>query len=258
MPLLKRALQIIFKVASCPRQDILPGNGSSLEPDDHKLPPSLSLKTPTAQLFPDQQPSTNACEVFVRSMLLRAQYGGMKCDVQMLHSFAITWLKRFQSVNVPTSFACSASESALQPMCWLDFPRILHEKAREKSEELVTSTIVCPGGLLKLNPTDVCSAGIDFHCSSVVEYLLSQRGLYASLCEQLAQPKNGNEVADRDRISGQLKSLIWNYSSGINHRRSFGVEKKNMGDSISRAVWNEVLKSPFDDYTRKFVRDRLS
>ena len=252
-------MQIVLEIASCPRQDVLSGNESSL--DDHKLPQSLSLKTSAAELFPDQLASEPAstCEMLIRSILLRAQYGGMKCDVQMLHEFATTWLKRFRCTNIPSSLACLTPETTLEHINWVSFPRILHEKASQKSKGVITTTLVCPGGLLKLAAADVCHAGIDFHCSSVVENLLYQRGLYASLFEKLGQPGKGNKVADRDWLSGKMKSLIWHHSSGINHRRLlFEREEMNEEDSISRAAWNDVLKTPFNEYTTKFVMDRLS
>ena len=193
-------------------------------------------------------------------MLLRAQYGGMKCDVQMLHSFASVWLRRFQSVNIPTSLARSiCSETAKsQHVCWIDLPKILHAKARQKSEETVTSNIICTGGLQQLSSTDVCSAGIDFHCSSVVDNMLSQRELYISLSERLARLDIGKQVlVDRDFISGQLKSMIWNFSSGINHRRSL-LENKDNQESNTKEIWNDIVKAPFDRYTKQFVKDRLA
>ena len=259
MSLLKRVLQIVFEVASCPQKDALSRDESFQARSVHQsLPSSLSLLTPAEQLFPECSP--NSCEVvIVRSMLLRAQYGGMKCDVQMLQSFAVTWLERFRAGNVlPTSITWSAPKSATQPISWLDVPRILHEKARERSEELVTSNIVCPGGLVRLTLNDVCVAGIDFHCSPAVDYILSQRDLCGRLAPLL---KNGNDKGpgDRDWMAGQVKNLIWQYSSGINYRRSLlGAAKRNEGDSIPKLVWRDVLKTAFDGYTKKFVRDRLA
>ena len=35
------------------------------------------------------------CIVTVKSMLLRAKYGGMMCDVTMLHEYAELWTRRF-------------------------------------------------------------------------------------------------------------------------------------------------------------------
>lgn len=257
MSLLKRVMQVVFELASCARQDDPSGDEGMDKSDNHKLPAYLSLKTPTSQLFPHRHPSVNPCDMLIRSMLLRAQYGGMKCDVQMLHTYAITWLKRFRSIVVPAAaLAALASESTSRPVNWWDLPRILHEKAREKSAELVTSAIVCRGGLPKLNPADVCSAGIDFHCSSVVEHLLSQSEVFSPLRERLAPPK---DVDPHVWMSGKLKSMIWNYSSGINHRRLlFEAGDKNMDAPNLKAVWENVVRSYFDSYTKKFVMDRLA
>lgn len=265
MQLLKRVFQVVFEVASCAKQDHLSSDNESDEPEASKLPVSFSLKTPTSVLFPKKQTHNNSpCEVAIRAMLLRAQYGGMKCDVDMLHSYATVWVGRFQSESVPTSFAnCLASETTTsQSIYWSNVPNILHAKAREKSEVLVSSEFVSAGVLQKLSPTDVCSAGIDFHCSSVVEHLLSQRELYISLSERLTQLKNGDKtMVDREWMSGQLASMIWNYSSGINHRRSLLMgesESKKMDSSDMKNVWSSIIKVSFDCYTRKFVRDRLA
>jgi len=269
-------MQIVFEIASCPRQDLLPENASEEIPGGiHEIPSSISLSTPSSQLFPNHQIK---CETFVRSILLRAQYGGMACDVQMLHSFTKLWLNRFRSSVAPASVALLLTEKEVPisvegsgvnnnesgtkdtNIYWRDFPQLLHDKSNRQSEKMVTSTLVSRDGLWKLTITDVCAAGIDFHCSSVVEYLLSQPSLYASLCELLIPLKRGN-VVDRDWISGQVKRCIWNHSSGVNRRQPL-FEKKDGNSSeedlILKDVWNDVLKLPFDDFTKKFVRDRLS
>ena len=257
MSLLKRVMQVVFELASCARQDDPSGVEGNDKFDTPKLPTYLSLKTPTSQLFPRRHPSVDSCDVFIRSMLLRAQYGGMKCDVQMLHSYAVTWLKRFRTMVVPANaLAVLASESSSRPINWWDLPGILHAKAREKSAELVTSDIVCLGGLPKLNFTDVCCAGIDFHCSAVVEHLLSRSEVFPSLSERLAPPK---EEDSRVWMAGQLKSMIWNHSSGINHRQLlFETDNRNMDAPLLKAAWENVVRSFFDCYTKKFVMDRLA
>jgi hypothetical protein len=260
MALLKKVLQVVFELASCARQDIPSEVGRIDKSDNHNLPMCLSLKSPTSKLLPHRHMSINSCEVLIRSMLLRAQYGGMKCDVQMLHSYATIWLKRFRSMVVSSSaLDALALNLTSRPIYWWDLPGILHEKAGEKSAELVTSAIVCAGGLPKLNFADVCHAGIDFHCSSVVEHLLSQKVLFSSLRERLAAPKDEDPYV---WMAGQIKSMIWKYSSGINHRRILlfgtGEANMNMDDPNLKVVWENVVRSSFECYTKKFVMDRLA
>lgn len=264
--MLKRVFQIVFEIASCARKDQIDDDESITRQSDVKLPASLSLTTPTDELFPDTKQTTThikSCEVIIRSMLLRATYGGMRCDVDMLYSYAITWLRRFQLVGVPTSLerSLSTAETTLQSTSWFDVPQILHSKARVQSEELITSKLICSNGIPKLTAMDVCSAGIDFHCSNVVEHLLSQRELYIALSERLAKLKSIQVVADREWISDLLKSMIWNFSSGVNHRRLLSESQQSSNkanDTEMKAIWNEVVKQPFDIYTKKFVRDRLA
>lgn len=256
MALLKKVLQVVFEMASCSRQDV-PSEVGGI-PDHHNL--LLSLKSPTSRLFPRRHIAINSCEVLIRSMLLRAQYGGMKCDVRMLHSYAVTWLRRFRAMVVPSyTLDAFALDLPSRSIFWWDLPRILHENARQKSAGLVTSAIVCVGGLPKLNLADVCHAGIDFHCSSVVENLMSRREVLSSLREWLAPPK------DRDPhawMAGQIKCMIWKYSSGINHRRMLlsgaGADDMDVDDPNLKAVWENVIRSSFECYTKKFVADRLS
>ena len=257
MSIIVRVMQIVFELASCAFRDVHSGDDCSGSPDDNSLQPNLSLATPTLKLLSDRALCVNACDVFIRSMLLRAEYGGMKCDTQMLHSYARRWLKRFNSVNVPDTLLESlASASTLQPIYWWDIPRIIHEKARERSLQTITTGIVRPGGLPKLSFSDISIVGIDFHCSSVVEYLLSQREICSSVYKGLSQTEGGDR--DNGKIAQQLQQMIWTFSSGINHRRPlFKVETADVEPSIWKAVWNDVVKVPFNAYTTKFVKDRL-
>ena len=260
--LMVRVFQIVFEIASCPRRDECEqvencqGDGAVLS--------SFSLTTPTSHLFPDnrlitQHSIANKCETLIRAMLLRAQYGGMACDVTMLHFYSSLWLKRYQSQDLvpievvsslPTSKMFNYDQKAIQMR---DIPRILHGPSRKKSVELITHQLVAPGGLAKLTEADVCVAGIDFHCSPVVENLLSRTHVYASLCEKLSSN-------DREWIISQVKSCIWTYSSGVNRRRTFieRLDETTPSEEKLKVVWETILKPPFDDFTKKFVRQRLA
>lgn len=250
--MLRRVMQIVFEVASCPKRDAPSAEERSWGSDESELPPpSLSLTTPTAQLFPrGGAPPDHASEVHVRAMLLRAQYGGMRCDVGMLQSFAAVWRQRFRREH-------AAPLSSPPAVKWSEVPRRLHEGARTKSEELVTAALVRPGGLAKLTPTDVCAAGIDFHCSAVVERLLSRPTIYAALRERLTRDGADDGATEREHVAGQLKRMIWHHSSGINHRMLLEGQKNRSGNSGWQAAWDDVVKQPFGAYTRQFVRDRL-
>jgi hypothetical protein len=274
--LIVRVMQIVFEMAACPLKD------SSEQLEDASLTKSItdkgtdnidnqlttttsfSLCSSSSDLFPTQQHQDDSrgkeCEATIRSMLLRAQYGGMKCDVDMLHDFAKLWLQRFNNETnpVPNSILGTSSTKDLK---WMDVPRIIHTKAREQSEKLVTMNIFNPTGVVvALNTNDVCPAGIDFHCSPVVDHLLSRPTLSDCLCKRLKPlaSSTNSETMYRDWIAGKVKQCIWNYSSGVNRRRPMiGSTHKRDCDNILKKVWDDILSSPFDDYVKKFVKDRL-
>ena len=281
--LIVRVMQIVFEMAACPLKDLpehsedderssstKSTNNKSRDNIDNQPTTSFSLCSSSSDLFPTQQHKDNSrgkeCEATIRSMLLRAQYGGMKCDVDMLHDFAKLWLQRFndKSHPVPNSIlgtnATKDSTLNTSDLKWMDVPSIIHTKAREQSEKLVTMNIFNPTGIVvALNMNDVCPAGIDFHCSPVVDHLLSRPTLYDCLCKRL-KPLASSTNSDiyRDWIAGKVKLCIWNYSSGVNRRRPMmGSTNKSDCDNILKKVWDDILSSPFDDYVKKFVKDRL-
>ncbi|KAK1740411.1 hypothetical protein QTG54_008506 [Skeletonema marinoi] len=275
--LIVRVLQIVFEMASCPWQDEIAehsnddcSSGSPMKDridsgsDDDSKPTSFSLSSSSSTLFPTQQhkeqTTANSLEITtIRAMLLRAQYGGMKCDVDMLHSFSKIWLQRFNSVYaMPTTITSTSALSTNDDLNWNCIPSLIHAKARQESQRLVTMSMVNTPGVVALTTNDVCPAGIDFHCSQVVEHLLSRPDVYSSLCERLNPLLPPKSVTNRDWITSKVKTLIWNYSSGINRRRSLmGSTKQSDCDRMLKRIWDDVLSSPFDDYVKKFVKDRL-
>lgn len=279
--LIVRVFQIVFEVASCPWQDAIADYSNEdciaspikdcIDCDsgsDGSKQTSFSLRSSASTLFPTEQHTeqrtATAESTMIRAMLLRAQYGGMKCDVDMLHSFSKLWLQRFNGAYaIPKTIAstCSSgtSSSTTDDLSWSCIPSLIHAKARQQSQNLVTMGMVnSPGGIAALTTNDVCPAGIDFHCSQVVDHLLSRPDIYSCLCERLKPLLPPKSEMNRDWITSKVKMLIWNYSSGVNRRRPLmGSLKKSDCDSVLKRLWDDVLSSPFEDYVKKFVKDRL-
>lgn len=281
--LIVRVLQIVFEMASCPWQDAIADYSNedcigtpikdcidcdSNSDNDDSNQASFSLRSSSSTLFPTRQhseQSTATAEItMIRAMLLRAQYGGMKCDVDMLHSFAKLWIQRFNGeYGIPTTIASTSSSgttsSTKDDSSWSCIPSLIHAKARQQSQNLVTMSMVnSPGGIAALTTNDVCPAGIDFHCSQVIDHLLSRPDIYSCLCERLKPLLPPKSEMSRDWITSKVKMLIWNYSSGVNRRRPLiGSPKKNDCDTVLKRLWDDVLSSPFDDYVKKVVKDRL-
>ena len=238
MQIINRLLQVVNEVASCSLKDFL-------NEDKHCGDiMSFSLNTPSSVLFPDKQPGGEE-ELFVRSMLIRAQYGGMSCDIDMMLRFARIWRNRFVNARSkpPASLICDQ---------WLDVPQFIHEQARRDSHNVVASALSA-GNISMLCAGDLCSEGIDFHCSSVIDWLLGRKGLPEAMKKRLAGSN------DSEWLAGQIKRLIWNYSSGINHRKPLtGEENPQRTRACDQKIWEDLLKPDFDRYCSNFIRNRLA
>ncbi len=272
MPLLVRVMQIVFEIAACQRQDTTSAEFLTQSCKIQELPESISLSLPSLCIFPKQPLAFITCETLIRSILLRAQYGGMSCDVRMLQKFSITWFKRFHVEYIPPNILSqllvnkdgiietdeSKNDLKSYATSWHHYPELVHERARERSQLLVTSKLVSSFGLDKLKINDVCTAGIDFHCSSVVDVLLSNPNLATSLREKFAGTKNIKENINWDWLSRQIKLCIWKYSSGVNHRLPIVPQEEDDDEAMMRSAWDDVIKAPFNEFTTSFVIERLS
>ena len=264
--LIVRVLQVVFEMASCPWQDStiqesahpVDCNDRSSDSDINSIT-LFSLASSSSAMCPSRQHEEQSTEITViRAMLLRAQYGGMKCDVDMLHEFSKTWLLRFNGYHVIPTIP-KLTSSSTEELNWNDIPTIIHAKTRQQSERLVTMSVFdSTAGIAALTTNDVCPAGIDFHCSQVVEHLLSRTHVYSCLCEKLKPELPPKSDINRDWIASKVKQCIWNYSSGVNRRRPLiDLKEKSDHDSVLKRLWDDVLSRPFDEYTKNFVKDRL-
>ena len=110
--LLKKVLGIVFEMASCRWQDSLPTNNSKAFDTKELQQETLTLASlhktaiKNTQNEGDDQPKQNqkdvvlnGDELIVWSMLMRGQYGGMACDIQMLQGYAQLWHGRYNSIQ---------------------------------------------------------------------------------------------------------------------------------------------------------------
>jgi hypothetical protein len=225
-------------------------------------------------------------DVLVWSMLVRADYGGMKGDVDMLHQYARLWKTRFlekeTALSVPdrliqqlngapaAATANSTSAGVVGGVSWTDIPRLVHRTPHEQALERV------PGiGIEALEIEDTTLEGIDFHCSSVLDDLLKDARL-VSVCHDLLVLSSWADdipTTAQERRAWLLdfwKSCMWKHSAGINHRRPLLVastcsssipgassNNKEPCESCS-AMWTELVAPKVHEYQRAYVKQRLS
>jgi hypothetical protein len=292
--LVQKVLQIVFEMASCPLQDFLDDfkeeeeeredEGTRKYSGQEKI---LGSSTPSLGSFHqfeiDVRPGLG--DTFIWATLLRNAYGGMSCDTKMLRLYASGWKHRFAKGFVQEELALRlplppSLHSATPPgVClWKDVPTRIHASARIPSESRVLD--LCTNGLDKLLATDLACEGVDFHCSPIVDILLKDQGLVQSCLTWLAtnedelrglvphQPAvlDGANVCDgrqRSWLEGIVKKCMWQYSAGVNHRRSLTASLVGSGSTTGtkdrlKCFWDELLATRSRAFSELYIQQRLT
>ena len=153
---------------------------------------------------------------------IRADYGGMSCDVEMLHQTSHQWYARFNSTT---------AGATVQPASYKLNEKLKHvPNIREKLET---------GQLVALSRSDWVLAAIDFHVSPIAQRLHDQMNSadIQKLCVYY-EDSNGLDM---------VKSWIWDNSSSINWRTA------SPSPSVSSAAWSRY-ESAFKELASEFVR----
>jgi len=211
----------------------------------------------------------------LRSILLRGHYGGMACDILMLVRYVKEWRYRFNEVRVPVNISNRINERLRddasfskqsktdESMNWEEVPYLLHSKSILSSAKLVSSLTMY--GIQSLSLKDLSLAGIDFHCSSILEdTVLSDSVRVPRLLDELT-PLIPNHLNDDERwIKGiaLMKDAMWTLSAGVNRRISItGNEFSNNIHEQRKDILQKAWKLVSDDveaYAKRYVTSRLS
>lgn len=266
--LVVRVLQIVYEVASNQWSDPLVVESSEASDLDQVVDEaSLSSLHGAQGALP-----TTLADTMLWGALIRAEYGGMKCDVRMLRQYAALWKRRFTTgkaheaaakhlVGSPTPVATGITDVE-----WSDVPARMHYKAKEQS--IVRVTPLCETGIDSLTMDDICIEGVDFHCSAVVDHLLSDEDL-VGLCHDLLVLSKQRDASQlpataegrRSWLEGIFKRCMWTFSSGVNRRRHLPADigKHREEDSTTFSnMWYELLAPRAKQYQERYVKDRLA
>jgi len=205
-PHLNLLLTIVRDIAKCPKKDFMPDV-------DFK---DISLHSEINE--------TAGGSIFVRSLLLRASLGGMKCDTKMLRKFARIWNERFQSANED----------------WIKKMKDLYNAPK---------TVKACKGVLSMKSIDLIGNAVDLHSSSVMSFILP---LIKSKTSSWLR-KNSCDVSAEDAIS----SAVWHHNSKLTSKDSF-LEGFIENDSVPKeaSVW-KIIKNAVRTYQITFLRQRV-
>jgi len=292
-------MRIVYEIASCPWSDRLPSDedeevternvDSTTEMDSELTLSSLGDVEPLPDGFAATDDGGRTAMLW--AILARKEYGGMKCDIRMLDRYGCLWRRRFQQ-SVPEDVAArilprespgpsnstsvtsndDKSERECSSVPWVHVPARIHARAKAQSLERVDP--LCARGLDRLCVEDVCAEGVDFHCSSVVDHLLSLP--LAGICADLLH-LSGHETVPtspgdrRSYLEKLFKHCMWHFSSGANRRQPLlpvdaeEEEERVQGDDDAKRkrkryedLWHDLLAGEATAFQTNYVLERLA
>jgi hypothetical protein len=144
---------------------------------------------------------TDREQSIVKSLMVRAKYGGMKCDMDTLNEMAIIWAKRFKNdkdflSRLKSIYDFGAMSSASDERMFKTFEDV--GLARKK---------------------DFLLEGVDFHMSPIVKILLKKK-------EFLDDCKKADlQTYYKDDNEEIAKEIIWRFRSSINYKKDIFTKK---------------------------------
>jgi len=264
--LITRIMCTVYEMASCPWTDYIHDDEANHMKSSEPI--LLSSSIPICEAFNAKK--SDECEVLIRSILLRAEYGGMTGDMKMLHDYSRLWKERFVQNNVPLEVIQRAkpNKNSQDQVFWIDIPTAIHQRQKLQSATHVEPLV--QRKLEKLTLQDICLAGVDFHCSSVLDQAIRDDSdyerCYESLCAIAVRaglsPLPASQDRQRSHMMHVMKSCMWKFSSSVNHRRPLvgeNVTKPTDGkEAALKRFWDETLATSVDKYMKQYVGDRLA
>lgn len=239
LELISRVLQVVYEVSSCPWTDSVDIDDAMDRGNEIVIGNSIS----------------DVATVTLKCMAMRASYGGMKCDMEMLQKYRITWGNRFAAGIVPVCVSERLGESACAN--WVDVPDLIHSKTRHLAIQHTTSMM--QRSLLELQLRDVCIEGIDFHCSDVLEQLIKDDAFVSRSCDRLKFKEGTADMKRKEQLLVVLQQCMWRYSSGVNLRQSLlGDRGVKEDDQHLKLFWQDLAAPRVHDLMMRYVTSRLS
>ena len=153
-------------------------------------------------------------------LLVRAEYGGMRFDVAMLRNFAKVWKHRGSFVQ-------------------------------DWDAQIEWKPVDC------LTLDDVCLAGIDFHCSNVLEDVFRDDDKLRHLRADLLFLEESST-----KVEVLWKQCIWNFMSGVNHRRLWSdsgehQDAERLNSKPYYELWTTYMETKVEWFQKRYLEQRL-
>ena len=158
-------LQVIVDLCKCPQRD--------------------SLDTDLLNQYTGREQLSATADKLINSLRLRAQFGGMGWDIEMLEKYARQWTMRFDE-----------NESKWRQFLHERFPNVIS---------------VNPATIRTLQKEDILLEAVDFHCSPITN-ILARKTEFQHLIYRLF---------GRADVKDKISDIIWELRSSVNKRKVF-------------------------------------
>jgi hypothetical protein len=184
--------------------------------------------------------------------------------MKMLNDFHFTWRNRFLKGVVDDEIAqrCLNNSDRIK---WIEAPLFLHKDAMKKSLNLISPMISGEKPVLALSHHDVTEAGVDFHCSNVLETIIQDPSVYTILITETSKLENVTKesavdgMVTKERLLSILKGMMWKFSAGVNVRQSLsGLQKQQLKLSPEYQIWSKMIQPHVKSYVNSYISCRLS
>uniref|UniRef100_A0A7S2GDD4 Uncharacterized protein n=1 Tax=Octactis speculum TaxID=3111310 RepID=A0A7S2GDD4_9STRA len=244
----------------------------------------------------DTTPAMLLQDAFLRGLIVRAQHGGLACDVTMLHQAASLWRERLRGtedgeVGVPPQQAFQISEGSTTPPAdhgqrimrdqsgggsglwylspsflealrasspWMAFLVDAHVLADVGERDPLGVVVGLSRALMEpVRRSDALDAGVDFH-------------VVPNICEEIKRRSQASSRISSDAAACLLaqasisdcRAAMWECSSGINGRRDISSDHtmptKSDSSQLKSSLSVQALWAAMAPYHRKIVAERLS
>ena len=93
----------------------------------------------------------------------------------MLTHYVKLWKERCQNKEQLSKELIGLQHDLSESCKWVDLPTRIYHSLSQKSESYVERAFFGEGnGLCKLSFSDLCLAGVDFHCTNIIDVVLNK------------------------------------------------------------------------------------
>jgi len=178
----------------------------------------------------------------------------------MLDDYVGLWGTRFSENFIPEKISerLQLETTKSCTFLWKNLPDMIYRKAINDS--YIVARLVHEK-VHSLSYHDMVLAAIDFHCSNVVEMMLSELRIRNNVSTFIKHRDKGNNPISDKELYSTIQRLMFQFSAGVNLKRPLTADAMSIRESEldgDGEFWASVLKEPHHNYAHSYISSRLA